>query len=90
MKAFTTHEQMALQAAAMRCATAIHAAAPGDIEALSAAAFVAVSVAPSFPEMASYALEHGLPAPDQDLHAAAMAKFTELAALVVLTPETSH
>lgn len=90
MKTFSTHEQMALQSAAMRCASVIHAAAPGDLEALSAAAFVAAAVAPTFHEMADYALEHGLPAPDRELHAAALAKFTELAALVDLTPETQH
>lgn len=90
MKTLSTFEQVALYSATMRCASVIHAAAPGDLEALSAAAFVAASVAPTFAETAEYARQHGLPAPDEELHAAAMAKFTELAALVVLTPETRH
>lgn len=90
MKSFTTHQQMALYSATMRCASVIHATAPGDLEALSAAAFVAASVAPTFAETADYARQHGLPAPDEELHAAAMAKFTELASLVVLAPETQH
>jgi hypothetical protein len=86
----TTFEKMALWHAAMRCAATIHTAAPGDLEALSAAGYIAHTVAPSFAEYASFAREHGLPAPDPEFHAAALAKFAELAALVVLAPETQH
>ena len=89
MTTFDMETRLDLFGAAMRSASVIHAVAPGDFAALADAARVARALAPSYQESAAFSAQHGLPAPDAELHAATIAKLDALAALAFVAP-TEH